>query len=147
MTIFAFILANPLCGRAPGARLTIKKILSVFEAFATTDALAARAKQVVLSLSSRLDDILERLSQEPKSANLGKATLTDSVPSLTTASSRVTPELSGLASRVSPIADDSLRSWISTLDYDVWKDYQDGLDSFLGNPFDDISFDFSQPPG
>ena len=138
VTIFAFILANPLCGRAPGARLTIKKILSVFEAFATTDAVAARAKQVVLSLSSRLDDILERLSQEPKSANLGKATLTESVPSLTTASSRETPELSGLASRVSPIADDSFRSWISTLDYDMSKDYQDGLDSFLGNPFDDI---------
>lgn len=146
VTIFAFILANPLCGRAPGARLTIKKILNVFEAFATTDALAARAKDVVLSLSSRLDDIIAKLGQEPKSANLGKAALTASVPSLTTFTSRVSPEPSALTSRVSPNADDSLRSWIATLDYDVWKDYQDGLDSFLGNPFDDLSFDFSQVP-
>lgn len=146
VTIFAFILANPLCGRAPGARLTINKILSVFEAFATTDAVAARAKEVVLSLSSRLEEILAKLSQEPKSANLQKGVPTDSVPSLTTFSSRVSPEPSAFMSRVSPVADDSLRSWISTLDYDVWKDYQDGLDSFLGNPFDDVSFDFSQPP-
>ena len=146
VTIFAFILANPLCSRAPGARLTIKKILNVFEAFATTDALAARAKEVVISLSSRLDEILAKLSHEPKSTDLGRAAVISSLPSLTTFSERVSPEPSTLPSRMSPIADDSLRSWIANMDYDAWKDYQNGIDSFLGNPFDDVAFDVSQLP-
>ena len=146
MTMFAFILANPLCERSPGARLTIAKVLNVFEAFATTDSLSARAKEVTQSLSFQLDEILAKLGQGSSNASILDMSVADAAPSTINFSTWSSPEPTTLTSRMSPTADDSLRSWIATLDYDMWKDYQNGLDSFLGNPLEDFPLDVTQFP-
>ena len=145
VTMFAFILANPLCGRASGARSSIGKALSVFEAFSTTDPLAARAKEITQSLSSRLDEILAKLDHGTKSASILEMAANDNLPTKLDYSGIVSlePPMT-LPSSVPPMSDDSLRSWIATLDYDSWKDYQNGLDSFLGSPLDNLPFDIPE---
>ena len=144
VTMFAFVLANPLCERSPGARLTITKVLDVFEAFGTTDLLSARAKEVTQSLSSRLDEVLAKFGQGSSNADTRSKAVTEGGPSTFSLSSSHSPEPMTLTS-MSPV-DDNLRSWITTLDYDVWKDYQEGLDNFLGNPLEDFPLDLAPPP-
>ena len=139
VTMFAFILANPLCKRSPGARLAIDKALNVFETFAITDSLAARAKEVTLSLSSRLDEVLVKLGQGPRDVSARDLIATDEVNDSTWVSA-------GPTGLMSPLDDDSLRSWIATLDYDEWTDYQNGLDGFLGSPLEDFPFHVPQLP-
>ena len=144
VTIFAFILANPLCQRSPGARRIVAKVSTVFEAFANNDPLAARANEATRVLSSRLDEILAKLgevSKGSKNINIFGTAVADGVSSMVDSSALVSPKPTVIVPAISPVADDSLRSWLATLNHDEWTDYQNGLDGFLGdvpefNPLD-----------
>ena len=147
-TIFAFILANPLCGRSPGARYTITKVLTVFEAFATTDSLAARAKEITRTLSSRLDETLAISGQWSYTTNRGLPDVDEGLTA-NNVSNEMSPDPTPLTATRTPnqiiaLDDESLHSWITTLDSDMWKEYQNGLDSFLGSPLEDFAFDTPQ---
>lgn len=164
VTMFAFVLANPLCTRAPGARLSICRALSVFEAFATTSSLAKRAQEITLSLKSRLDQILGKLEEGARQRN-------GSIMTISTISTQQSPAISSdpvltdnetqsssgdvIAEALElgwdttiPFPDNSLCSWVDTLDYKTWQGYQTGLEDFLVSPTDGFpldSFQFLEP--
>ena len=96
-------------------------------------------------MSSRLDEILAKLDHGTKSASILEMAANDNLPTKLDYSGIVSlePPMT-LPSSVPPMSDDSLRSWIATLDYDSWKDYQNGLDSFLGSPLDNLPFDIPE---
>ena len=140
VTMLGFVLANPLCSRAPGARQAMNVSLQVFDMFAPTHAFAMKAANLIRVLCSKLDDLIQQIKTGMKlSDNPANLPCTMRGP---TAEDRMGPSVIDEASK--PVAgvdghdefasaDDDLRSWMNGLDSDSWLDYQNGLGNFLND--------------
>lgn len=151
VTIFGYAIANPFCSRPRRGIQWIVKALAVFEAFAATEAFAARAESIIRSLVAKLNDILTALDGKSDQTNHGRMPLGLTISSSDTNTTSTTPSVDPVDDVLTGslvggglehtfdhtfFTDESLCSSIEAAEINTWAAYNDHLDIWNGNHSD-----------